>query len=244
MSIEAESNRARGEVLENRLLVNQRVDQPLQPGSSQLLSCSVFQKLLTPRGFTLLELLLALALLGILAGALYGTYFSLIKGREAASEGMEERRELRSSLDLLRREIAAALYRQGDKRHHFSIEDRDIFGKPASILAFTAIAPPQPGGLAVSDQQELRYEIVERDKKMILGRSARDLYHSGEAPRYPQMENLEGFLVECRSGDKWVRSWDSAINMGLPREVRITVTVQEGDKSVPYSVVASPRITP
>jgi len=196
------------------------------------------------RGFTLLELLLALALLGILAGALYGTYFSLFKGREAASEGMEERRELRSTLDLLRREISAALYKQGNKKHHFSIEDRDIFGKPASILAFTSIAPPQPGGLTISDQMDLRYEIVERDKKMILSRSARDLYRSGEAPRYPQMEEIEGFLVECRSSDKWVRSWDSAINMGLPREVRITITVKEGDKSVPYSVVATPRIAP
>ncbi|NJD91769.1 MAG: prepilin-type N-terminal cleavage/methylation domain-containing protein [Geobacter sp.] len=194
------------------------------------------------RGFTLLELLIALALLGILAGALYGTYFSLIKGREAASEGMEERRELRSTLDLMRREISAALYKQGNSKHHFSIEDRDIYGKPASILAFTAVAPPQPGGLAVSDQQDLRYEIVERDKKMLLGRSARDLYQSTEAARYPQMEDIEGFLVECRSGDKWVRSWDSAINLGLPREVRITITVKEGDKSVPYSVVATPRI--
>ena len=36
------------------------------------------------------------------------------------------------------------------------------------------------GGLAGSDQQDLRYEIEERDKKMILGRSARDLHHGGD----------------------------------------------------------------
>ena len=35
------------------------------------------------KGFTLLEVLVALALLGILCASLYGTYFSLMRGREA-----------------------------------------------------------------------------------------------------------------------------------------------------------------
>lgn len=194
-------------------------------------------------GFTLLEVLVALALLGILAGALYGTYFSLIKGRESANEGMEGRRELRTTLDLLRREINSALYSRASKRQHFSVEDRDIFGKPASVLSFTAIAAPQAGGLPVSDQTELKYEIVEREKKFILTRQAKDLYHSGEAARYPQMESIEGFLVECQNGDKWVRSWDTSINGGLPKVIRITVTVRDGEKNASYSVVAAPKVT-
>lgn len=193
-------------------------------------------------GFTLLEVLIALALLGVLAGALYGTYFSLIKGREAANEGMEARRELRITLDLLRREINSAVYSRADTRLHFSVEDRDMFGKPASTLAFTAITGPQPGGLTVSDQLDLKYEVLEREKKMILSRQKKDLYHTAEAARYPQMESLEGFLVECKSGDKWVKSWDAALNMGLPKAVRITVTVKEGEKNAEYSVLAAPRI--
>ena len=93
-------------------------------------------------GFTLLELLLALTLLTILTAALYGSYFSLFKGREAASEGMESRRELRTTLDLLRRELTGVLYRKNDKRFRFVVEDRDFYGKPASTLTFTTIAPP------------------------------------------------------------------------------------------------------
>jgi len=196
------------------------------------------------KGFTLLEVLLALALLGVLAGALYGTYFSLITGREAANDGMEARRELRSTLDLLRREINSALYSKDNKKLHFSVEDRDIFGKPSSTLAFTAISPPQAGGQTVTDQLDLKYEVLDREKKMILSRRAKDLYHSVDAARYPQLESLEGFLVECSSGDKWVKSWDTALNMGLPQAVRITVTVKEGEKNADYSIIAVPRIRP
>jgi len=195
-------------------------------------------------GFTLLEVLVALALLGILAGALYGTYFSLLKGRESANEGMEARRELRTTLDLLRREINSALYNRNNKKLHFSVEDKDIFGKPASVLAFTAIAPPQPGGQAVSDQVDLKYEILEREKKMILSRQTKDIYHSLDSARYPQMESIEGFLVECQNGDKWVKSWDTAINFGLPKSVRITVSVKDGENTVDYRVLAMPRIKP
>jgi len=194
------------------------------------------------RGFTLLEILIALALLGVLAGALYGTYFSLIKGRESAVAGMEARRELRTTLDLLRRELNSALYSRNNKRFHFSVENRDIFGKPASVLAFTSIAPPQAGGQIISDQLDLKYEIVERDKEMILTRQAKDIFHAGEAARYPQMERIEGFLVECQNGDKWVKVWDSAINFGLPQAIRVTVTVKDGEKTADYMLLATPRV--
>ena len=195
------------------------------------------------KGFTLIEILIALALLGILATALYGTYFSLIRGRESAIEGMESRRELRVTLDLLRRELNSALYNRNNKKLHFSVEDRDIFGKPASRLTFTALSPPQAGGMAISDQEDLVYEILEREKSMILSRQVKDIYHSGEPGRYPQMENIDGFLVECQSGDKWVKSWDTALNAGLPKAIRVTITVREGEKSSSYSIQASPRIS-
>ncbi len=37
------------------------------------------------KGFTLLEVLIALALLSLVAGALYSTFFALTKGRETAT---------------------------------------------------------------------------------------------------------------------------------------------------------------
>lgn len=198
-------------------------------------------------GFTLLEVLVALVLLVILSGALYGTYFSLMRGRETAVTKMDERRELAATLDQLRRELAAAFYTRQisppNLQLHFVVEDRDFFGKPASTLDFTAVAPPRGGSLPESDQVQIIYKPVEKEQKLELTRQAKDRYVAGEAIPYPQMGALEGFLVECSTdGTKWVRSWDTALNNGLPRYVRVTLRLKEGEKTVEYSTVAKIRM--
>jgi general secretion pathway protein J len=200
-------------------------------------------------GFTLLEVLVAMLLLVILSGALYGTFFSLTRGRDAATAGMESRREVRTTLDMLRRELSSVWYAQGDKRLHFVVEDRDSFGRPASTLDFTTLFPPRSDSVPSSDQVAVRYQVVERDKengkgnRLELTREVKDLYLTAKAIPYPQMEELEGFLVECYDRGKWVKSWDTAINMGLPKAVRVTIRLREGDSTVEFATTASPRVT-
>ncbi len=191
------------------------------------------------RGFTLLEVLVALMLLVILSAALYGTYFSLMRGRDTAAAAIEERREISSTLDLLRREVSASYYNTQNPRLHFVVEDRDYFGTPASTLDFTTIAPPRTDGLTASDQVQVVYRPVEKEQKLVLTRQARDLYATIDPFPYPQMEELEGFLVECYDGSKWVRSWDTRLNAGqLPKFVRITIRMKEGEKPVVFSAIA------
>ncbi|ACM19252.1 type II secretion system minor pseudopilin GspJ [Geotalea daltonii FRC-32] len=199
------------------------------------------------KGFTLLELLVAMALLVIICGALYGTYFSLMNGREAAVSGMETRREIRTTLDMLRREISSTYFRKPsqpnvENKFRFVVEDRDFFGKPASTIRFTSIAAPNFGTAPVSDLMEIAYEPVEKDNRISLVRRAKDFHFDFKPDPYPQMEELEGFLVECFDGGKWVRSWDTTLNNVLPRSVRITLRIKEGNKPVEYTAVATPRI--
>ena len=200
---------------------------------------------LSADGFTLLELLVAMSLLVIIVGALYGTYFALVRGRDTAVAGMESRRELRETLDQLRREISSAIYSptSGDTRLHFIVEDRDDYGRPASNLDFTALAPPRSGSQPQSDQMAVAYRSVVRDGRLVLMRQAKDISVSTDPVPYPQVEELEGFLVECLSGDKWSRSWDTAMNRSLPKLVRITLRVREGAKTVDYVTIATPRVS-
>ncbi len=208
------------------------------------------------RGFTLLEVLVALALLAIISAALYGTYFSLMRGRDGAQTRMTERREISATLDQLRRELTAAYFRtqssgsslpatddQQNMQLHFVVEDRDYFGKPASAVDFTVLVPPRGGTFPGSDQIRVRYRAAEKDGKLRLMRLEKDRYAIGNPLPYPQMEELEGFLVECSNdGKQWVRTWDTAINRGLPQYVRVTIRTKEGENTVALSAIATPMV--
>jgi general secretion pathway protein J len=195
------------------------------------------------KGFTLLEILIAVVLLGILSAALYGSYFTVLNARERASEGMEARRELGSTLDLIRREFAAAVYNRDDKRLRFIVEDRDNFGRPASSLELTTMIPSSGQDRKESGISSVRYRLEEKDKRFILTRREQDIFfESADAKGYPQMERVSDFLVECYDGSKWVKSWDTALNGALPKMLRATVHVIEDGRPVEFYILANSRM--
>lgn len=195
------------------------------------------------RGFTLIEMLVAVALLAILAAALYGSYFTTLRARERITEGMEARRELANTLDLIRREVASSLYNRDDKRLRFIVEDRDNFGKPASTLELTTVSD-RLAGVPDSGIRVVGYRMVEKGKRPLLQRREQDLFfEKGDAPGYPQMERISSFLVECYDGSKWVKSWDATLNGSVPKMVRVTVTVEEEGRPQEFSVLAPIRVT-
>jgi general secretion pathway protein J len=205
-------------------------------------------------GFTLLEILIAVVLLGILSAALYGSYFGVLRARDRASSGMESRRELGATLDLIRREVSSAMYIKSNSPNElhplkFVVEDRDNFGAPASTLTLTTLAPPTSGSHGESGIVIVTYRVVEKDKKLSLRRQERDLFsEESTVIDFPQMEQISSFLVECYDGSKWVKSWDTAINGGLPKNVagggsvRITVQIVEEGKPVAFTMLSTPRI--
>jgi general secretion pathway protein J len=198
------------------------------------------------KGFTLLEILIAVVLLGILSTALYGSYFTVIRTRDRASSGMEARRELGATLDLLRREIASARFIRTDKQLHFIVEDRDNFGVPSSTLDLTTIAPPSGYQRAESGIVSVQYRLAEKKTVRVLERQERDLVFISAADvvtYYPQMEQIKSFLVECYDGSKWVKSWDTAINGTLPKSVRITIQIEEDGKPLEFSTITTPRVS-
>ena len=194
-------------------------------------------------GFTLLEVLIAVVLLGILSAALYGSYFGVLRARDRAASGMESRRELAATLDLIRREISSALVNPTDKRLRFILEDRDNFGTPASILELTTLAPPSAQTRSESGIVIVKYQIIEKNKKRILTRQERDLFSEDTAaPAYPQMEQIGSFLVECsRDKTNWVKVWDAS-SQGLPIYIRVTIQIMEDGKLVDFKVISTPRM--
>ncbi|HBA88636.1 MAG TPA: general secretion pathway protein GspJ [Geobacter sp.] len=195
------------------------------------------------RGFTLIELLIALTLLVVLSAALYGTYFSVVSARDKGGVRIEERRELSTTMAKLHDELSSAFFNKKNERLHFVVEDRDSFGKPSSLLQFTTLAPPRIDPAPASDVTVVRYSVLEKDEQMTLARESRDPYldKSVKSVPYPLIDRIDGFLVECWDGGKWVKSWDTALNGFLPKKVRVTVTMKGGES---FSTIASQRLSP
>lgn len=194
-------------------------------------------------GFTLLEVLIAVVLLGILSAALYGSYFGVLRARDRAASGMESRRELGATLDLIRREVSSVRFNRSDKRLRFVVEDRDSFGTQSSTLELTTLVPTAGQSRKESGIVTVAYRIAEKDKKRILTRQERDLFSEDTTVfAYPQMEQITAFLVECYDGSKWVKSWDSAINGTLPKGVRVTVQIEDEGKTAEFSMLSAPRV--
>jgi general secretion pathway protein J len=196
----------------------------------------------TEKGFTLLESLVALALLSLICAVLYSTYFGLTRARERGLERMESSRELRTTLDMIRKDIASAFFNKSNKRLHFIVKDRDSFGRPSSTLDLTTFYRPSTNADLGSGLAEVKYQPLEKEKKLVLTRQARDIHFSSKPVPYPQMEELEGFLVECFDGSQWVRTWNTSLNNVLPKAVRITIRVKDGKRTVEFFTISNPKV--
>ncbi len=204
-------------------------------------------------GFTLIEVLIAVGLLAILTTALYGSYFGVARARERTAAVMESSRELSDTLDLIRREVEAAvpppvtpstnMTREQQLRPRLVVEDRDYFGLPSSTLTITTRVPTIGDLTPGSGTVRVTYQIIEKNGKRILRRQERDIFsEDSTVPFLPQMERISSFLVECYYGSKWVKTFDTEVNRALPDAVRITVQVGDEGKLVAYSILATPKV--
>ncbi|MBZ0154614.1 MAG: type II secretion system protein GspJ [Alphaproteobacteria bacterium] len=189
------------------------------------------------RGFTLIEILLALVLLSVVLGALYSTFFLSQRALEGMDDTLVKMQECRMTLDMMRRELDSLVYSTGNKYTLFKVEDRDLYGKQASRLLFSSHSPLAPG------LSSLSYYVEEQEgKKTLLKKRYSSHEKPGEEKGMELIEEIEAFSVEVREGGGWVRTWNAAENGKVPEEIRITVTVMIKDKKLSLSETVRPKI--
>jgi len=192
---------------------------------------------LGPGGFTLLEVLLAFALLSVVLGAIYSTFFLSHKAMEGMDESLVRLQECRMVMERMGREVESLSYPEKNIGPVFKVEDRDSLGKQASRFSFQGFSPLRPGLLAIS------YYVEEREGKLILCKRMNSSYRtSPEEQGVELVEGLEGFLVEVRDGDRWLKTWDLSDTKKTPEEVKITLTVRLKERQISLLATARPQI--
>jgi general secretion pathway protein J len=186
------------------------------------------------KGFTLLEVLIAVAILSIVLTALYGTFFMSSRAMEDMDESMTKLQESRKAIDILRRELEAVYYKDNDEKTFVKILDKDLYGKQATQLEFTAFTTVRPGLSKIS------YYMEEKDKKRTLFKKIGSSFGKEEYEGADIIEDLEEFTVEAKYQDKWVKTWDTEITKKTPDEIKISLSVMIKGRKVTLSDTARP----
>jgi prepilin-type N-terminal cleavage/methylation domain-containing protein len=183
------------------------------------------------RGFTLLEVLLAIAILSVILTALYSTFFLAQKALAGLDESLLGMHELRTALQSMELEAEAAF---PDDKYPFTVKDRDIYGRQASVLSFSTFSLPGPGLSRVS------YYVQENDGALTLYKEISPAYdENAEALSAPLIEGIESFTVEALDRGAWARTWN---NPGVPERLVVSITIRIKEKTFTMSETIIPRI--
>jgi general secretion pathway protein J len=185
-------------------------------------------------GFTLIEILIATAIMAVILTALYTTFFTAYKATSSVNESLVKLQEARAFMDTLKREIESALYLSDKSYCVFKLEDRDYYGRQTSSLLMTTSSP------LIKGLSRINYTVEERDDSLILKKSMASAFsQTDEVKSVDLMENIESFSLEAKRNDTWVKTWDSALIKGAPEEVRIAVTIR---LNTPYTLFETVKL--
>ena len=183
-------------------------------------------------GFTLVEILLALAILSSVLVLLVSAFTGAGRGLEILTDRSGSFRQLRISMDRIGSDLTGAFASTGREATTFTCKQDRFSGKPAATLIFTAfLLPDVTGARPPSDLVRIKYfpTISEDGGSIELHREQSDLPFIEN--RIPTSESrlatrLRGFQVELFDGTAWQTEWPpQGVNKWqLPKRVRIVVT--------------------
>ncbi|MFI5294523.1 MAG: prepilin-type N-terminal cleavage/methylation domain-containing protein [Thermodesulfovibrionales bacterium] len=181
------------------------------------------------KGFTLLELLIAMVLFSIILSAIYGSFFLSHKAMTGLDESLLKLQECRTAIDVMTREGESILYKSSNMSSLVKVEDKDFYGKQASRFTFTAFSPLSYGIVMIS------YYVEDKDGVLTLFKKMDSAYKPDNTTKGEELiEGLESFSVEVNDGSKWVKTWDTSETKQPPLEIRITITAKIKDRPVSF----------
>lgn len=186
------------------------------------------------RGFTLVELLVALVVLALLSVAGYRSLDAVLQTRERVAGETRKWQHLTFFFARLEQDIAQAVRRgvrdsTGLTRPEW-IGHSVVVGEDDAELTFTRAGIVDQGA-AMTAPQRIAYRL-EQGNIVLLRWQALDQPERARPVRYPLLEGVREF--KCRYLDasgNWLTQWPSADRTeGLPQAVEVSLAMSSGDK--------------
>lgn len=198
------------------------------------------------RGFTLLELLIALAIVGALLGILLGGIRVGLAAWRQGENRAEVHQHLRSLSDLLARSVGATFPYQQPSREGGEPEVQ--FQGEAERLSFVTLSPPFPQAAPVAftavtfaGRESAEPGLAIRQKVL----PNQDPFEEREPILVDGAVTTLQFRYQSPDGG-WADQWDGAEEEGLPQAVQIRLTASLGGRTeeLPLLTISIPARTP
>lgn len=194
-------------------------------------------------GFTLIEILVATALLASMTAIVWGSFSLTIRSKRSGEEMAQRYRQVRLAMTRMSREISMAFLSKNDKfatdnpRTMFVGEER---GRDHE-LTFSAFSHMRlKENAKESDQTLIRYFVTssgrDRSQLDLMRRESKRLgleRPGEEGPAYAMLEDVLGFEIEYYDApaEEWRERWNTRSADGqpdrLPSKVRISLTIKD-----------------
>ncbi|GAB4509223.1 MAG: type II secretion system protein GspJ [Haliangiales bacterium] len=206
-------------------------------------------------GMTLIEVLLATAILGFMLVMAWSTTAAVVDAQRYFETMQERNHEIRVALDRMAKDIASA-YISGNEDE--SLDDRRTWfvakdSRPVPEIRFSSLAHRSLWSNANESEQTLISYHAERDRDQrgqtnLLRRESRRLSNEQWDSEPADVDLLVRDIVRVEmeffdpKDNDWQDSWDStgadAERSRLPERVRIKLVLEEGDREVEYETQA------
>lgn len=189
---------------------------------------------MSSKGFTLIEVLLAIGILGIIFSMVYWTFSRTYDVIDSVQKEMDSYRSVRLILDNISREISSVYWREDSKDSQFIGEDLEDSGKPKDSLRFMSASNYgfSTGGNE-SDMNIIHYYLErgeDKDTYKLMGSEQTNILGISDKVRevYELGESLTGFNLRYFNGKDWIDSWNSDELKTIPMAIEIKIITKDG----------------
>jgi type II secretion system protein J len=184
--------------------------------------------------FTLLEMLVATAMVAVLAGSLYASLSIAFKARRSALAVVEPVRKVEIALAFVGEDLRSAVVPKGTLAGPFVGEDaKDDRGHDSDTLEFycTSNSPEQAEGIGDIKKIDLACEPSDDKRTQVLVRYVTTNLlapKTVEPVREVLCRGVFGFNLRYFNGSEWLDTWDSTVeNNTLPCAIEVTLQLDD-----------------
>jgi type II secretion system protein J len=196
-------------------------------------------------GFTLVEILVAMAIIVTIVSMVYGSYFAISKSTQAYKSKITLSQQGRKVLEQMARQIRCSYAGKADKHTYPTSIPQQKKPVPASAIDYFNGNSDEPSGeilhlittngfLVGQDPQDGLFEVtykLDKSRGLLFSSQRRFAATPKNAVQkkdwQPIAENVECFKLAFFDGQQWLNKWDFKDKGEPPCAVKINITLED-----------------